>query len=85
MKLYNCTTREELLLKETDLDPETDEGLKDLANGICYSYMDGDFDDSVIALDAMLQIVEELYTRLEKRNTAFEYWEKQLKKGGVVD
>ena len=70
MKLYNCTTREELLLKETDLDHETDEDLKITASNIAQSYMDGDFEDSNIALSAMLQIVEELYTRLEKRNTA---------------
>ena len=85
MKLYNCATPQEIELRETELEALGDEDLKLLSDGIKFSWEHGYIEDENIAINALVQIVEELHERFEKINTAFEYWEKMLKKDGVID
>lgn len=64
MDLYNCETREELKLKEIEVEGLEIDELHELAEGIYTKFEDGLLEDENIAISAIHQINIELLKRL---------------------
>lgn len=64
MKLYNCETKEELELKEIELQALTIDELHELAENIYAKFNNGILEDENITISAIHQINLELLKRL---------------------
>lgn len=63
MELTNCYSEEEKKLKETNLEELSNDDLLALAYKIKYQFELGMLEDEEIAIDALVQIVGEMYIR----------------------
>lgn len=66
MKLYNCCSEGEKILKKIELAELNNKKLVELAKTIREGWDVGTFEDENIVIDALTQISEELGRRLEK-------------------
>lgn len=64
MELYNCETKEELELKEIELQALTVDELHDLAEGVYVKFQDAVLEDENIVVSAIREINLELLERL---------------------
>jgi hypothetical protein len=60
MQLYNCVSKEELELKEINLDLLSKKEKRDLADKIEIMYSAGTLKDERIVIDALMQILHNL-------------------------